>query len=241
MTHVHFVLQGKGGVGKSFVASLLQQHFTTRNADVRGIDTDPVNATFASYRSFNAQRLEIMQGDNIDPRAFDTLIEWVLDADKNAAFVVDNGAATFVPLCAYLFENNVIDFLQEQGCHITFHSILTGGQALNDTTNGLSNLFEHFKNVPVCVWINEYFGKPEKNGKSFEQSNLYKNNQEQIHGLIRIHEVRKETFGADLDHILRNKLTFSEGIESPDVNVMAKQRLRMIWRDLNEQITNLQL
>lgn len=240
MTHVHFVLQGKGGVGKSLVASLLQQHFTERNFDVRGIDTDPVNATFASYKAFNAQRLEIMQGDNIDPRAFDTLVEWVLDADKNTVFVVDNGAATFVPLCAYLFENDVIAFLQAQGCQITFHTVLTGGQALGDTTSGLSNLFEHFKDVPVCVWINEYFGKPEKNGKSFEQSNLFKNNQDQIHGLIRIGEVRKETFGADMDHMLRNKLSFDEALESPDFNVMAKQRLRMIWRDIDTQISDLQ-
>ncbi|MBL4908093.1 MAG: conjugal transfer protein TraL [Sneathiella sp.] len=240
MTQVHFILQGKGGVGKSFVAALLQQHFTSRNFSPIGIDTDPVNATFASYKSFNVQRLEIMRGDNINPRVFDELIEQILDDNEDSIFVVDNGAATFVPLCAYLFENNVIDFLQQQSCNINFHTVLTGGQALNDTTNGLSNLFEHFKNVPVCVWINEYFGKLEKNGKSFEQSNLYKNNQDQIRGLIRIQEVRRETFGADLDHMLRNKLTFTEAIESSDFNVMAKQRLRMIWRDLNDQMTTLQ-
>ena len=240
MTQVHFVLQGKGGVGKSYVASLLQQHFLGSNKPVCGIDTDPVNATFASYQAFKAKRLEIMSGDNIDPRSFDTLVEWILEADKETIFVIDNGAATFVPLCAYLFENDVVPFLQGQGVEITFHTVLTGGQALDDTTTGLANLFKHFKAVPVCVWINEFFGKPEKNGKSFEESNIYKNNKTQIYGLIRINEVRKETFGADLDHLLRNKLTFEEAKASPEFNVMAKQRLSMIWRDLNSQITALQ-
>ncbi len=240
MKQVHFVLQGKGGVGKSYIASLLKQHFSSRDIQARGIDTDPVNATFASYKAFGVERLEIMQGDNIDPRAFDNLIEWIMAADDDTIFVVDNGAATFVPLCAYLFENGVISFLQEQGCQVVLHTVLTGGQALNDTTTGLDNLFSHFPDVPVCVWINEFFGKPEKNGKSFEQSNLYKNNADQIQGLIRISEVRKETFGMDLDHMLRNKLTFDEAIESPEFNIMAKQRLKMIWRDLNSQINLLQ-
>ena len=44
---VHFVLQGKGGVGKSFVASILGQYFQVRGRDVRCFDTDPVNQTFA--------------------------------------------------------------------------------------------------------------------------------------------------------------------------------------------------
>lgn len=240
MTQVHFILQGKGGVGKSFVASLLHQHFTSQGISARGIDTDPVNATFASYKAIKAERLEIMKDDNIDPRAFDTLVEQILSADDKSVFVVDNGAATFVPLCAYLFENDVIAFLQAQGCQITFHTVLTGGQALNDTTTGLSNLFRHFAEVPVCVWMNEYFGKPEKNGKSFEESNLFKNNQDHIHGLLRISEVRKETFGLDLEQMLSRKMTFDQVMESPDFNIMAKQRLRMIWRDLNDQIKTLQ-
>ena len=240
MKQVHFVLQGKGGVGKSYIASLLKQHFTSRNIKTRGIDTDPVNATFASYKSFEVERLEIMVGDNVDPRAFDTLIEWIMTSDDDSIFIVDNGAATFVPLCAYLFENSVISFLQDNNCKVTLHSVLTGGQALNDTTHGLRNLFTHFPDVSVCVWINEFFGKPEKNGKSFEQSNFYKNHTDQVHGILRIAEIRKETFGADIDHMLREKLSFAEAIESSNFNIMAKQRLKMVWHELNTQLNLLQ-
>ncbi|CCG42342.1 hypothetical protein PHAMO_380010 [Magnetospirillum molischianum DSM 120] len=28
--------------------------------------------------------------------------------------------------------------------------------------------------MPVVVWINEYFGRPVRNGKSFEESNAYR-------------------------------------------------------------------
>ncbi len=240
MKQVHIILQGKGGVGKSFVASLLKQHFSDRSIPARGVDTDPVNATFASYKAFDVERLEIMQGDNIDPRAFDNLIEWIVTSDEDSVFIVDNGAATFVPLCAYLFENSVVSFLQEQGCQVILHTLLTGGQALDDTTNGIVSLFEHFPNVPVCIWINEFFGTPEKNGKSFEQLSLYKNNADRIHGLVRLPELRKETFGQDIKQMMENKLTFDEAVERPDFNIMAKQRLKMTWRDINNQLTNLQ-
>src|SRR3546814_5205952 len=78
------------------------------------IDTDPVNQTFAGYKAFTAKRLELMRDGNIDPRAFDQLIEGIMTAPEDAVFIVDNGAATFVPLSAYMFENDVAAFLQDR-------------------------------------------------------------------------------------------------------------------------------
>jgi len=57
-TTVHLSLQGKGGVGKSLVASLLAQYFKQRKGmTVRCIDADPVNQTLAQYKELGAQRL----------------------------------------------------------------------------------------------------------------------------------------------------------------------------------------
>ncbi|WP_455474103.1 nucleotide-binding protein [Bartonella sp. B30(2025)] len=56
MTNIHIVLQGKGGVGKSLVASLVMQYLLENKTDVRGIDTDPVNQTFANYKNFNVKQ-----------------------------------------------------------------------------------------------------------------------------------------------------------------------------------------
>lgn len=43
-------------------------------------------------------RVELLEGDDINPRVFDELIEQLLKTPKNTAVVVDNGASTFVPL-----------------------------------------------------------------------------------------------------------------------------------------------
>jgi len=51
---IHMVLQGKGGVGKSFVAAPMAQFLQDKGRDPLCIDTDPVNATFAGYSAFRS-------------------------------------------------------------------------------------------------------------------------------------------------------------------------------------------
>ncbi len=237
MKHLHMILQGKGGVGKSYVASLLTQHYLARGLTPICIDTDPVNATFASYKSLNVNRLELMIGDDLDPRAFDQLVEQVMSADDDAVIIVDNGAATFVPLCAWMIENDAVNFFKEAGVELTLHSVLTGGQAMGDTLVGLNSLLKSFKDISTVVWLNEYFGKLERNGKGFEDSDLFKKNLGQFRAVIRIVARRKETFGYDLDQVLRDKQTFADSINNESLNIMARQRLVMIWRDIDSQIT----
>jgi len=53
MAFVDFILQGKGGVGKSFIAVLLIQYYKLKGYDVRALDTDPVNNTLAGYTEFD--------------------------------------------------------------------------------------------------------------------------------------------------------------------------------------------
>lgn len=236
MKQLHMILQGKGGVGKSLVASLLAQHFIARDISPICIDTDPVNATFTGYKAYGATRINLMHSDDLDLRAFDELIELVMSAPENSIFVIDNGASTFVPLCAWMIENNVVGFLEDAGINLTIHSVLTGGQALGDTMVGLGNLLKSF-DVPVVVWMNEYFGKVERDGAAFEDSKLFKQHASQILALVRIAAVRKETFGHDLDQILRDKKTFAEAKDDSSLSIMARQRLVMIWRDLNSQMS----
>jgi hypothetical protein len=99
---IHLTLQGKGGVGKSLVASVLAQYLREKGKEVRCIDTDPVNRTFAQYGALAADRLNLRDEHNrIEQRAFDSLIQRFLTEDA-ATFVVDNGASTFLPLWHYL-------------------------------------------------------------------------------------------------------------------------------------------
>lgn len=105
MASIHMVLQGKGGVGKSMVAATLAQYLRHLGQSPLCIDTDPVNATFEGYRALDVQRLNILEGDEINTRRFDDLVELVAGAQQDV--IIDNGASSFVPLSHYLVSNQV--------------------------------------------------------------------------------------------------------------------------------------
>ena len=182
------MLQGKGGVGKSFVSAILAQYFRTKSAPVHCLDTDPVNATFAQYRLLEAEHLKVLKRGTINEKQFDVFVEKVCHGDGVSAmpgyrsgqcdvraipgsgsrasesppagtvnekqfdvlvekvchgdgvFIVDTGATTFVPLWNYILENEILDFFRAHGRSVFVHSVVTGGQAMSDTLNGLERL-----------------------------------------------------------------------------------------------------
>ena len=79
-----------------------------------------------------------------------TLIERILDTGDDDVVVVDNGAATFLPLCSYLIENGAIGLLTESGHAVRFHTVITGGQGYEDTVEGFEGLAEYFPGYQDC-------------------------------------------------------------------------------------------
>ena len=63
MTNIHFVMQGKGGVGKSLIASYIAQYLRDRDVITECFDTDPVNHTFSQWKALNVEKIEIMGSD----------------------------------------------------------------------------------------------------------------------------------------------------------------------------------
>lgn len=240
MAYIHFILQGKGGVGKSLVASALVQYFTQNDVPVQSIDTDPVNATLGGYKEFSAKIFNIMDGDNINSRKFDEVLEIILNAAADEHIVIDNGASSFIPLMSYLKENDAVSLIQEQGHTVYMHTVITGGQAISDTLNGLKSLCINFQAVPIVVWLNLYFGDIVHEGKSFDQFKIYKDHNGQFHAVITIPNKNKLTFGKDVEELLARKQSFAAGINS-SLPIMVRQRLKTYWAEFEEAIGQAQL
>lgn len=171
---VHFVLQAKGGVGKSFIASLLTQHYLRREggAKVVAVDTDPANATLHGYKALPVRRVDIlMEGSDslVDPRAFDDLLESIVA--EEADFIVDNGANCYFPLLDYVRETDAFAALVQAGKEVFLHSVVTGGQALVDTLRGFDSLAKITPpDARLVVWLNQYFGPIRGEGKDFDSA-----------------------------------------------------------------------
>ena len=239
MAKVHMILQGKGGVGKSLIASILAQHYYAKKKDILCIDTDPVNATFYGFKKLNVTRLDLMDGDNVDPRKFDHLVEMITKSKSDV--IIDNGASTFVGLSHYLISNQVSTMLREMGHELVIHTVITGGQSLTDTVNGFNRIIQQFPtDVTFIVWLNQFWGKIEMNGKKFEAMKAYIDNKSRISAIVTIPEYKMETFGRDLREMLQDKLTFDEAIAKPEILIMVRQRLKIIKDDLFKQLEGAQ-
>ncbi|MCC5791314.1 MAG: conjugal transfer protein TraL [Legionellaceae bacterium] len=237
MAKIHITMQGKGGVGKSFISATTAQYKHHKEQTPLCIDTDPINATFHGFKALNVERLDIMEGDEINPRHFDALIEKIATSDQD--IIIDNGASSFVPLSHYIISNQVPALLQGMGHELIVHSVITGGQALFDTITGFIHLVNQLpEDIRFVVWLNPYWGRIEHEGKPFEQLKIYKENKDRVAALINIPDLKEETFGRDLTDMLQQKMTFNEAINSPDRNIMTRQRLKLIRDQLFGQIDN---
>ena len=237
---VHFILQGKGGIGKTLVSTLLAQWIGGKDGTpLRCYDTDQENATFSRYKAMNVKHVPVMtDARNIDPKRFDALMIDILGEEGNC--VVDNGANTFSPLMGYLLENDCFSLLEESGRKVYIHTIVGGGDTLHDTATGFVATAQSTK-VPLVLWQNEHFGLLQSaSGKQFVESQSYSDNRARVKGSITLSQRNPDTFGADVKKMNTARLTMQEVLQNDKFNIMEKQRIKVVYRDIFEQLDKVQ-
>src|SRR5262252_2729214 len=117
---IHLILQGKGGVGKSVIASWLAEFLIGRGRNMRCIDGDPVNRSLSQYKALRAENLDLVNEDGLIQRwRYDLLVERFLKSED--VFVVDSGATTFLPFWTYIVESEMIRVLRETDRKVYLH------------------------------------------------------------------------------------------------------------------------
>ncbi len=226
MAKIHMVLNGKGGVGKSFVASILAQYKMHKGQKPLCIDTDLVSSTFSSYKALNVKQFKIDDCNETNLCNLDRLMERIPASHDD--LIIDNGPGTFAQMSHYLIHNQTPGVLANSGHQLVIHTIITGGQAFIDTVNGCSQLISQTPtNALFIVWLNPYWGAVEDSGQTFERMNTYHDNKKRISAIINIPKLNEATFGRDLSDMLQERLTFDEAIPSPARFIMTRQRLKM--------------
>ena len=232
---INIIAQGKGGVGKTFVSTQIAQYYSDNGVESLNIDTDPVNSTFQSFERLNVKHIDLLIDNNVNARKFDEMMELILESETNV--VIDNGASSFIPLLAYFIENNVFEIFRDCDADILFHTIIMGGQSLDDTINGLVQITEKIPDyVNLIVWLNEYNGKIQIDGKGFESFKVYKNLQNRIQQLIVIEERTRETFGEDIKNMLELKKTYNEILSGSEFGIMQRQRIKTVQKSIYDQL-----
>lgn len=237
MSSVHFIIQGKGGIGKSLISSLIAQFQKDElGLGISCLNTDPVNDSFYDFKDLNVKSVPIIENHQIVPREFDKIIEMIIQTEDH--FIIDNGASSFIPLLEFLSINPIIDVLNDFGKTVYFHTPVTGGPAQKDTLTALARLMDELpQKGQIVIWENRYFGEINFDGITLKDIPFIKKAKDRIAGFVTF-GAQKNYFTADFSKMLQNKHTFKEATasDSTDYFIMEKQRLLQIKRELFPQI-----
>lgn len=229
---VHIVLQGKGGIGKSFIANMLMQYIADSGDSVIGLDTDPSNPTLSSYVGLGAARVDIMDGNRIDIKRFDEVMKLIHEKDEDV--VLDIGSSCFVPFTQYVTDQDIFTVMEEMlGVKVYLHVIVVGGESKDQTLKGLIDIIESgVPNESIVIWENEHFGRIGDKKRVIETHMIQKViNKVQGSGVLRLNN--NDLLGDDLRIMQKNLLTFDEVKGSDTFDFMEKMRLdtfrKAIW------------
>lgn len=237
LINVHSAQQGKGGCGKSVSMALTAMYLYSQGKTPLCIDTDPLNPTFSNFQKLNVQQLNIMDGDEINQRNLDQLIQWIDESGTNDV-IIDNGAPSFIPLSSYMISQQIPALLNELGKQLVIHASIVGGQAHDYTVEGFRAMVEQYPaETRFVVWLNPYWGAVEsQKGVAFEDSDVYLQNRERVDAVIRLPVLKKDLHGQDFSNMLSSNRTFEEAIEDKSLSIMERQRLKQVKAMVYEQI-----
>lgn len=232
---VHIVLQGKGGVGKTYASTLLAQYHRENGRPVACYDTDPVNNSFAAFKALNARVVQVLKGRALNVAPIDQLMNDVITSPDSS--VIDNGAASFVPFSDYLLKSNIPDLALAKGCRLVVHVVLAGGPNMHDTMKGFVSILDNYPaSVALVVWINEFFGPVEIEGKPVESLPIFETNKDRIIGTVYLRRLDPELEGFSLQKMLTDHGTFAEALADPNLDIVGQSRLMGVRRDIFDQL-----
>jgi len=189
----------------------MAQYLSSKGLKTTCIDCDPVTPTLIAYEALHALRIDIMEDNNIEKIKFDKFVELIIAGEENEHFIIDNGTSSFVALADYLVANGIVSFLRSMGHVVTFHVIIVGGDNLKGTVEGFQYITDKFKgDSQILIWLNPFFGKIERDGKSFDQFSVFAENSKFVDAIINYPDFPKDMFGKSFALLQKDRLTFAE-------------------------------
>ena len=126
MNEVHAVLQGKGGVGKSWVAYIMAQYLRSSDPETVCLDTDPLTPTLVRYKALEPKHLQIADELTVRLDKFDEMMEII--ANTQSDVLIDTGSSTFIPISKYMVDYDIIDMIKDSfSKQVVIHVVLFAG------------------------------------------------------------------------------------------------------------------
>lgn len=224
---LHIACTGKGGAGKSTVASILAQilwQITGQRPLV--LDLDVSNPSICRVEALGATFVNVTDDEmNILPAKFDQVIETILDSDAQH-IVLDVGAPTYLSFMQYMVKEDGLAVLKAAGVRVLMHMPLLGGPAVGFTSNAIETTLRAGEHV--IVWENPKDGMPMIDGIRFADSIVAKHYAAQL-GIVHMPLLNAALEEKDFQKMAGGFLTFAQATADKSFTVMARHRLAKLW------------
>ena len=242
---VHFILQPKGGVGKSYVASILTQYFMDKGVNVEGFDLDPSNPTYSEYAELPVARFDLLEDQTgggftevrqIDNNKFNAFTEALQNATDGTELIVDCGSSAFIPVINYLKRFRIEQWLSSLNRPVVIHSLIKGGGEMIETLESTDMLFKQFPDSKFVVWLNEFQYPVSIQGKTFTETPIYKAHAGRIIDVIPLPKYTSGFLDGDLDKMIEARLTLRESLTGGYFNLLSQRALFLYQQDLWQRL-----
>ncbi len=216
---LNLILNGKGGVGKSFFAINLVQYLKDHQIEHAAFDTDNENSTL---KRFHPEARFI----NIDkPREMDDLFTAMAESRIGVA---DCRAASTDVFLKYFSELKVLDVLQDLDVRLTVISPVNHDL---DSVEQIRNISEYFEEHSQYLIV--------KNHALTDQFNIYDSSKTRLRLISELgaKEISVSSLQDWLVGLLhQNSVPITKAIQNPKFSLMDRQRLKSWQRRFYEQI-----
>ena len=97
--------------------------------------------------------------------------------------------------------------------------------------SGFARLAQTSEDQNIVLWINEYFGRIEREGRQLHEMPVYLENAGRVLGSVVIPRRNQDTFGRDMEDVITRKLTLNLGVRYDFDTPRTERYNRLSWFD----------
>ena len=231
------IMASKGGLGKSFIATLVASSLIHLGSKTKFYDNDSETPVLSGYKSLEAEHIQLFKVDDEGHIAAESLnidahhaIGNELEYGDNNIIVVDNGSPSFQPFLSY-FQVNVVEAFKSIG--VEFIVVIPIAKDKVTHSAPIEVLNSYGNRVKYILIENEHFGEFEYDTSAFDIKQVK-------YAVIKMQRYTQSQM-ADINRAQELNLLLSEAITSREFNLVSKSRLSMaqkLFEDLFIQILN---
>jgi hypothetical protein len=230
---IHIVLGAKGGIGKTYVSSILAQYAQHKQSPMKVRDLDQSNSMLARIPSLDAREVDLLSDGKFDSAKMDAFLGDIMQ--EPGPYLIDVGASTFTEVWRYLTKYGILQGIEAEGFRLIVHAVVVGGPEMADVLSGFSEMAEQTTSRNVVVWLNPVRGPIRRDGKNFEHFAAYRSAEEKVLAVVSMNDADEATV-RDLHRLAQDNETLLTLDKSEVYPFFMKRRLQTYRNELFEQL-----